>query len=95
LVAICNVIPPRIIGDVVDAVSKKSMTTQFLVTNMIVLFVVAIVQYLLRFLWQKMIYGSSYVLERDLRSRLFRHFMRMDTTFLSKVADWRFNGSCH
>lgn len=86
LVAICNVIPPRIIGDVVDAVSKKSMTTRFLVTNMVVLFVVAIVQYLLRFLWQKMIYGSSYVLERDLRSRLFRHFMRMDTTFYQK---WR------
>ena len=86
LVAICNVIPPRIIGNVVDAVSKKDMTSHFLITNMVVLFVVAIVQYLLRFLWQKMIYGSSYVLERDLRSRLFRHFMRMDTTFYQK---WR------
>lgn len=86
LVAICNVIPPRIIGNVVDAVSKKNMTPHFLITNMVVLFVVAIVQYLLRFLWQKMIYGSSYVLERDLRSRLFRHFMRMDTTFYQK---WR------
>ncbi|MFC6175890.1 ABC transporter ATP-binding protein [Companilactobacillus huachuanensis] len=86
LVAICNVIPPRIIGDIVDAVSKRNMTMHFLVTNMVVLFIVAIVQYLLRFLWQKMIYGSSYVLERDLRSRLFRHFMRMDTTFYQK---WR------
>ncbi|GEO78199.1 multidrug ABC transporter ATPase permease [Companilactobacillus mindensis DSM 14500] len=86
LVAICNVIPPRIIGNVVDAVSKRQMTTKFLVTNMVVLFVVAIIQYLLRFLWQKMIYGSSFVLERDLRSRLFRHFMKMDTTFYQK---WR------
>lgn len=86
LVAICNVIPPRIIGNVVDAVSKKNMTASFLITNMVTLFVVAIVQYLLRFLWQKMIYGSSYVLERDLRSRLFRHFMKMDTTFYQK---WR------
>ena len=86
LVAICNVIPPRIIGNVVDAVSKKSMTMNYLVRNMVTLFVIAIVQYLLRFLWQKMIYGSSYVLERDLRSRLFRHFMKMDTTFYQK---WR------
>jgi len=86
LVAICNVIPPRIVGNIVDAVSKKNMTMNFLITNMVVLFVVAIVQYLLRFLWQKMIYGSSFVLERDLRSRLFRHFMRMDTTFYQK---WR------
>lgn len=86
LVAICNVIPPRIIGNIVDAVSRKNMTLHFLVVNMVVLFVVAIGQYLLRFLWQKMIYGSSYVLERDLRSRLFRHFMKMDTTFYQK---WR------
>lgn len=86
LVAICNVIPPRIIGNVVDAVSKRNMTTNFLVSNMVVLFIIAIVQYLLRFLWQKMIYGSSFVLERELRSRLFRHFMKMDTTFYQK---WR------
>jgi ABC-type multidrug transport system, ATPase and permease components len=86
LVAICNVIPPRIIGNVVDSVSNKNMTVKFLVINMVTLFVVAIVQYLLRFLWQKMIYGSSYVLERDLRSRLFKHFMKMDKTFYQK---WR------
>jgi len=86
LVAVCNVIPPRIIGNVVDSVSNKNMTVRFLVINMVTLFVVAIMQYLLRFLWQKMIYGSSYVLERDLRSRLFRHFMKMDKTFYQK---WR------
>ena len=86
LVAVCNVIPPRIIGNVVDSVSNKNMTVRFLVINMVTLFIVAIVQYLLRFLWQKMIYGSSYVLERDLRSRLFHHFMKMDKTFYQK---WR------
>lgn len=86
LVAVCNVIPPRIIGNVVDSVSNKNMTVRFLVINMVTLFVVAIMQYLLRFLWQKMIYGSSYVLEHDLRSRLFRHFMKMDKTFYQK---WR------
>jgi len=86
LVAICNVVPPRIIGNIVDTVSKRSMTVKYLTINMVVLFVIAIVQYLLRFLWQKMIYGSSYVLERELRSRLFRHFMKMDTTFYQK---WR------
>ena len=55
LVAVCNVIPPRIIGNVVDSVSNKNMTVRFLVINMVTLFVVAIMQYLLRFLWQKMI----------------------------------------
>lgn len=86
LVAICNVIPPRIVGNIVDTVSKRNMTINYLVKNMSLLFVIAIIQYLLRFLWQKMIYGSSFVLERDLRSKLFRHFMKMDTTFYQK---WR------
>lgn len=86
LVAICNVIPPRIVGIVVDAVSNRKMTIRFLLMNLSLLVLVAILGYFLRFVWQKMIYGSSYVLERDLRNRLFRHFMKMDTTFYKK---WR------
>lgn len=86
LVAVCNIVPPKIVGNVVDAVNKHNVTTRFLFTNMFVLLFVAIAGYLLRFVWQKMIYGSSFVLERDLRSRLFNHFMKMDTTFYKK---WR------
>lgn len=86
LVAACNVIPPRIVGNVVDKVSNKNMTMSYLAMNMFLLFFVAVAGYLLRFVWQKMIYGSSFVLERDLRSRLFHQFMKMDTTFYKK---WR------
>lgn len=46
----------------------------------------AIIQYFLRFTWQKLLYGSSYVLERQLRSRLFHHFMAMDPSFYQR---WR------
>lgn len=86
LVAVCNVVPPRIVGIIVDAVSKRTMTINFLIMNLLLLLLVAILGYFLRFVWQKMIFGSSYVLERDLRNRLFRHFMKMDTTFYKK---WR------
>lgn len=86
VVAIFNVIPPRIIGDVVDAVSKKNMTGRFLIISMSIFLVTAIAQYLLRYLWRKMIFGSSFVLERELRSRLYRQFMKMDATFYKK---WR------
>lgn len=86
VVAIFNVIPPRIIGDVVDAVSKRNMTAHFLLVNMLVFLGTAIAQYLLRYLWRKMIFGSSFVLERDLRSRVYRQFMKMDATFYQK---WR------
>lgn len=84
LVAICNIIPPKIVGNIVDAVNKQTMSFSYLTLNMAVLLLAAVAGYFLRFLWQKMIYGSSFVLERDLRSQLYTHFMEMDSTFYQK-----------
>lgn len=86
LVAICNVIPARIIGNVVDAISDHSVTSLRIFSWVTIMLVAAVVQYLLRFAWQKLIYGSSYVLERQLRGKLFAHYLVMDPTFYQK---WR------
>jgi ABC-type multidrug transport system, ATPase and permease components len=53
IVAIVNVIPPKIIGNVVDAVSKRNVTGNFLLVSMLIFLGTAIAQYLLRFLWRK------------------------------------------
>lgn len=81
---LCNIIPPKIVGNIVDAVNKQTMSFSYLTLNMAVLLLAAVAGYFLRFLWQKMIYGSSFVLERDLRSQLYTHFMEMDSTFYQK-----------
>lgn len=86
LVAICNVIPARVIGNVVDAISAHRVTAKWIIIWVATMLVAALVQYLLRFVWQKLIYGSSYVLERQLRGKLFAHYMAMDPTFYQK---WR------
>lgn len=86
LVAICNVVPARIIGNVVDAISAHRVVAAWLVGQLGIMVGAAIIQYFLRFAWQKLLYGSSYVLERQLRSRLFHHFMAMDPTFYQR---WR------
>lgn len=86
LVAICNVIPARIIGNVVDAISDHRVTASWLTVWITIMLVAAVAQYLLRFAWQKLIYGSSYVLERQLRGRLFAHYLSMDPTFYQQ---WR------
>ena len=86
LVAICNVIPARVIGNVVDAISAHRVTAGWLTFWVIIMLIAAAAQYLLRFAWQKLIYGSSYVLERQLRGRLFAHYLNMDPTFYQK---WR------
>ncbi|MGM9891742.1 ABC transporter ATP-binding protein [Limosilactobacillus sp.] len=86
LVAVCNVIPARIIGNVVDAISAHRVNHRWLVLQLGIMLGAAIIQYFLRFAWQKLLYGSSYVLERQLRSRLFHHFMAMDPSFYQR---WR------
>lgn len=86
LVAICNVIPARVIGNVVDAISDHRVTSGWLAFWVGVMLIAAAAQYLLRFAWQRLIYGSSYVLERQLRGQLFAHYLNMDPTFYQK---WR------
>lgn len=86
LVAICNVIPARIIGNVVDAISDHRVLFGWLMIQLGIMVGAALIQYFLRFAWQKLLYGSSYVLERQLRSRLFHHFMVMDPSFYQR---WR------
>lgn len=84
LIAIVNVIPAKIIGNVVDAISSHKVTPSWLLIQVAFMLVAAACQYGLRFVWQKEIYGSSYVLERQLRSRLFHHFMTMDPSFYKR-----------
>ena len=86
LVAICNVIPARVIGNIVDAISNHRVTGAWLLGWLLVMLIAAAAQYLLRFAWQKLIYGSSYVLERQLRGRLFAHYLAMDPSFYQR---WR------
>ena len=86
LVAICNVIPARIIGNVVDAISAHRVVFGWLMLQLGIMVSAALIQYFLRFAWQKLLYGSSYVLERQLRSQLFHHFMVMDPSFYQR---WR------
>lgn len=86
LVAICNVIPARVIGNVVDAISDHRVTSGWLAFWVGVMLIAAAAQYLLRFAWQRLIYGSSYVLERQLRGQLFAHYLNLDPTFYQK---WR------
>lgn len=86
LIAFFNVIPARIIGNVVDAISNHKVNPAWLSIQVGIMLVAAACQYLLRFVWQKEIYGSSYVLERQLRGRLFHHLMKMDPSFYKR---WR------
>ena len=83
-VAFLQLLPPKIIGYVVDEISQKSLTTEFLVKWLGVLALASIGMYILRYYWRIMIFGSSIFLARQLRENLFRHFTKMSPSFYQK-----------
>ncbi|WP_346234388.1 ABC transporter transmembrane domain-containing protein [Lysinibacillus telephonicus] len=83
-VAILNLIPPKIIGYVIDEIAFKELTLQSLIKWIVVIAVVAIVMYILRYYWRLMIFGSSNYLAKTLREKLFRHFTKMSPSFYQK-----------
>lgn len=84
LVAIIQLVPPRIIGLVVDAIDEKTLTTHKLLVLVGILVVSALVVYLLRYIWRTHIWGGAARLEKVMRRRLFHHFTIMDQNFYQK-----------
>ncbi|MFD1030660.1 ABC transporter transmembrane domain-containing protein [Metaplanococcus flavidus] len=84
IVAAIGVLPPRIIGFVVDEISQGTLTPAYLIKWLSILAGSALIMYVLRYAWRLMIFGSSIVLARNLRQKLFHHFTQMSPSFYQK-----------
>lgn len=84
LVSICLLIPPKIIGYTVDHIKEDTLTKRLLTEYLLTMIGVAVVVYILRFLWRVMIYGASIRLALLLRNRLYTHFSNMSPRFYQK-----------
>lgn len=81
LVAVLNLIPPMVMGHVIDTITSGQLTHQDLLLNLIYLVFAAIGLYYLRYVWRMYILGTSYRLGQIMRSRLFEHFTKMSPSF--------------
>lgn len=84
LVALVNLIPPKVIGNLVDAMNRRTLTGHKLLIWLLLLLAAGLAQYVFRYGWRNAIWGGAAQLEQTLRSRLFSHFMKMDATFYQK-----------
>ncbi|MBM7635441.1 ABC transporter ATP-binding protein [Streptococcus saliviloxodontae] len=84
LVSVLNLIPPAVMGKVIDAITSKSLTQSQLLWNLLWLLLSALAMYGLRYLWRMYILGTSYRLGQIVRSRLFEQFTRMSPSFYQK-----------
>ena len=81
LVSVLNLIPPMVMGRVIDAITSEQLTQQDLLLDLFYLLLAAFGMYYLRYVWRMYILGTSYCLGQIMRSRLFEHFTKMSPAF--------------
>lgn len=84
LVAILQLVPPRIIGLVVDEIAVGSLTMPGLLQWIGILIGAGLCMYVLRYYWRIMIFGSAVKLARQLRTQLYEHFTKMSQSFYQR-----------
>ncbi len=84
MVSLTHLVPPLIIGKIIDHIVKHTITWTVMTEYLSILLVTAFFEYGFRYLWSTNIWGEAFQLERIMRARLFRHFLRMDTLFYQR-----------
>lgn len=84
LVALLNLIPPKIMGSVIDGITSGHLTKDDLIIQLFWLLLASIAMYVLRYIWRVCIFGTSYRLGRIMRFKLFDHFTRISPSFYQK-----------
>lgn len=81
LVSVLNLVPPMMMGGVIDGIANKQLTPQQLLWSLLWLLLAALGMYVLRYIWRMYILGTSSRLGQLIRSRLFEHFTKMSPSF--------------
>lgn len=81
LVALLNLFPSRIVGIVVDEIATHQLTGASLSKWLLIVLVIGLVMYGLRYVWRMKIWGNASRVERIMRQNLYNHFTEMDATF--------------
>ncbi|MGC6768597.1 ABC transporter ATP-binding protein [Enterococcus sp. LJL51] len=84
MVALVQLVPPKVIGVVVDIIDQDGFSFSQIVFWISILLAAALAQYVFRYIWRKHIWGGAARLEKELRRQLFYHFTKMDSIFYQK-----------
>ncbi|EJZ1177701.1 multidrug ABC transporter permease/ATP-binding protein, partial [Escherichia coli] len=81
IIAVLQILPPRFVGIIVDGVTKETMTTTTLWGWVGVMLLIALVIYILRYIWRVWLFGASYKLAVRLRQDFYQQFSRQSPAF--------------
>lgn len=82
--SVIEIIPPWLIGEAIDDMTTSALTEASLRNYVIAFIVIIVSSYALNFIWQYQLFGGAITIDRILRKRLFRQFLKMKPTFYEK-----------
>lgn len=81
IIAGLQLIPPKLVGVIVDGVTQGGFGARQILTWVGVMLLIAIMVYLLRYVWRVLLFGASYQLAVELRSDFYRQLSRHNPAF--------------
>ncbi len=81
IIAVLQLIPPKVVGIVVDGVTAQHLTTGQVLMWVGTMAMIAVIVYLLRYVWRVLLFGASYQLAVELREDYYRQLSRQHPEF--------------
>ncbi|WP_017470517.1 ABC transporter ATP-binding protein [Amphibacillus jilinensis] len=76
-----ELIPPRLVGMTIDLIQFNELTREKLMMIIFIFLVLMVLNYTIMFIWDYNLFGGAILLERQIRSRLMEHFLKMNPRF--------------
>ncbi|MBG5965385.1 SmdA family multidrug ABC transporter permease/ATP-binding protein [Proteus mirabilis] len=84
VIAVLQVIPPKIVGIIVDGVDSHSLSFQQIMGWIGIMVLIALAVYLLRYIWRLWLFGASYQLAVKLRMQIYRQLSLQSSSFYQR-----------
>ncbi len=81
IIAILQLIPPKVVGIIVDGVTQRHYSATQVLMWLGLMALIAVVVYLLRYVWRVLLFGASYQLAVELREDYYRQLSRQHPEF--------------
>lgn len=83
-IAILQLLPPKIVGILIDLIIKEKMQGIQILPWISIILLVAIIVYILRYLWRILLFGASYQLATELRVQFYSYLSKQSQKFFLK-----------
>lgn len=80
-IAFLQLLPPKIIGILIDLIIKEKINGFKILPWISIILFIAVIVYILRYLWRILLFGASYQLATELRVKFYSYLSKQSEIF--------------